>query len=769
MANQRGREYTDEALHPVKFEDDMQSRRRTTSRSEGRRTQGSCGQSETSSSNLFKDIDISRNHGHGTLPIPGRESHTADLQEFDRYVDLIRRADRSITDLLWDDDDESDYVSDGDSIESGNYDSSDSSVRDVAGSLAKIALASAAGASIKQSSRRMVPRCIDTGGLIDDKKADDKKADDDATNDSGKDVEKCQYPFNAKFWEFVRGILTEAVPVGFEELPNKDDVARKNHEDATRFLNKVIAISPLNPIQPAALAQLGGFDEEVVLAELFYGVLVGLVAMKFAPECWQCGSAVSDFDMLGRIPSRMMCNGCGADNFLDSLDGIKCQFLLNSDVLYILAENYACTPSKKSMSYTRLFAAVPATSTGSGYSYCVGTGGDNEIAPALGPGRYRMHCPVAKTDNYLVVRGEARACDEATKLRLKVSDLVYNHKSSTKRRVVEVPHGKIQFDIMPDTRSLFVLWVQSDEDSKTLMHLPEEERPNFTSASRVLHHSIFNSLFQDTQIVAVQRSQFLSIENAVLVFTDIVESTSMYANLGDGPAFKIVRKHFQVLFGAFTKNGGRVVKTIGDAVFASFNTGKAALAAVAEAMILLSSIGVRPDTQKQLEIRVGIHCGRATVVPLNGVNDYFGQTTNIAARVQSAAKSSECFVTESVLEDDDAALEFARITSDSMPFKATPSTEMTLKGVDGKVKARGFRWLGRSRRESDLSGSFMGYHNRKGHKFARREESSSCTNGDDSDSFVTSSFIERPAAMGKRRSSTMDTPQEETTSDHVVY
>ena len=101
------------------------------------------------------------------------------------------------------------------------------------------------------------------------------------------------------------------------------------------------------------------------------------------------------------------------------------------------------------------------------------------------------------------------------------------------------------------------------------MHLPEEERPCYTSASRVLHHSIFNSLFQDTQIVAVQRSQFLSIENVVLVFTDIVESTSMYANLGDGPAFKIVRKHFQVLFGAFTKNGGRVVKTIGDAVFVS--------------------------------------------------------------------------------------------------------------------------------------------------------------------------------------------------------
>ena len=208
------------------------------------------------------------------------------------------------------------------------------------------------------------------------------------------------------------------------------------------------------------------------------------------------------------------------------------------------------------------------------------------------------------------------------------------------------------------------------------------------------------------------------------------------------------------------------------------------MAAVADAMILLSAI-VRPDTNKHLgecsaalcmhrttylqivpllilsmflqtEIRVGIHCGQATVVPLNGVNDYFGQTTNIAARVQSAAKSSECFVTESILEDDDSAAEFARITSDSMPFKATPSTEMTLKGVDGTVKAQGFRWQGRSRRDS--AGSFMSYQNRKGHKYTHRREDSS-TNGDDGDSFVTS-LIERPAAMGKRRSSLMDTPQE---------
>ena len=234
-----------------------------------------------------------------------------------------------------------------------------------------------------------------------------------------------------------------------------------------------------------------------------------------------------------------------------------------------------------------------------------------------------MHCPVAKTDNYLVVGREATDEDKAVELRMKVSDLVHNHKSGQKKKVLNVPHGKIQFDIFPDSRSFFVLWVQRDVDDKKLMYLPEEERAVFTSAAKVIHHPTFNALFEHSQVVAVQRNVSLSISNVVLVFTDIVDSTKLFASLGDGPAFGLVRKHYQVLFGAFTRNGGRVVKTIGDAVMASFTNGRAALTAVSEAMNLLPTIGRRPDNDNFVEIRVGIHSGQVTVVPLNGINGEF--------------------------------------------------------------------------------------------------------------------------------------------------
>ena len=95
--------------------------------------------------------------------------------------------------------------------------------------------------------------------------------------------------------------------------------------------------------------------------------------------------------------------------------------------------------------------------------------------------------------------------------------------------------------------SFFVLWIQKDVDDKKLVYLPEEERAVFTSAAKVIHHPTFNALFEHSQVVAVQRNVSLSISNVVLVFTDIVDSTKLFASLGDGPAFGLVRKHFQVL------------------------------------------------------------------------------------------------------------------------------------------------------------------------------------------------------------------------------
>jgi len=570
----------------------------------------------------FDDVDIGRNHSINL--INGRESHTADLAEFDRYVSRLRMIERG-----------------GEFLGDNN------------------------GLLMRRSS--LPTLCGD---------------DDDDASDVSQDGEMCE-----EFWQFVRGILAKATPMGFTELPDPESVIPKGKKDADAFLVKAVSIGVINPIHPAVIAKESGIDHETVMEELLYATKVGLVDMKWTPECERCGSAVTDACKIGDLPPKACCAGCHFPNVIDTMDKIKVVFHLTQDVLYILADNYACTPSCASMAENALFAAVPATSTGSGFRYSVGCGKD-ELRPVLKPGLYRMHCPVARTDNYLNVLGEAKDDDKPIKLKLRISTIVPSPEPTT----VSVAHGRIHFDVLPDTNSFFVLWIQNNKDEETLFRLPPEERAPYTSATQMLHHSSFQRLFKD-QVVSSDPEALLHITNVVLVFTDVVGSTNLYASLGDGPALHLVRQHYKVLFAAFTRHG-RVVKTIGDAVMASFSSGRHAIEACAESLYNVPKACKLPDGSS-LEIRIGIHCGSAVVVPLNGVNDYFGQTVNISARVEAAAKASECYITEAVLADPDAKAAYEDIIAgknkSSQKFEATPEKQLILKGVKGPVRAQGIR------------------------------------------------------------------------------
>lgn len=58
---------------------------------------------------------------------------------------------------------------------------------------------------------------------------------------------------------------------------------------------------------------------------------------------------------------------------------------------------------------------------------------------------------------------------------------------------------------------------------------------------------------------------------------------------------------------------------------------------------------------EDLVLKIGIHEGPCIAVNLNERQDYFGQTVNIASRVQHLATSNEIFATGAVLGDARAA------------------------------------------------------------------------------------------------------------------
>jgi class 3 adenylate cyclase len=195
-------------------------------------------------------------------------------------------------------------------------------------------------------------------------------------------------------------------------------------------------------------------------------------------------------------------------------------------------------------------------------------------------------------------------------------------------------------------RVLPALWVSSDP----LHHLLGKRRP-FLTAKRLLTNQTFRDLYNTDTLDPNQR---LKITSLTFLFTDLKGSTALYERVGDLVAYDLVRQHFGVLHEIVASEAGAVVKTIGDAVMATFSTPDRALAAalrMREAMVRINTERGNED----LLLKIGIHEGPCLAVRLNNSQDYFGQTVNIAARVQGLASSRAIFVTEPVVEDPNAA------------------------------------------------------------------------------------------------------------------
>lgn len=143
----------------------------------------------------------------------------------------------------------------------------------------------------------------------------------------------------------------------------------------------------------------------------------------------------------------------------------------------------------------------------------------------------------------------------------------------------------------------------------------------------------------------------LAIQRLGFLFTDLAGSTAMYQAVGQARAFRLVEDHFELLRPIIQEHRGAMIKTIGDAIMATFPTGADAFAAA-----LAMQRGVRQlDTAGAADttrfIKIGVHEGPCIAVNANGSLDYFGTTVNVAARVQSEAHGGEVVLTDDVYQE----------------------------------------------------------------------------------------------------------------------
>lgn len=236
----------------------------------------------------------------------------------------------------------------------------------------------------------------------------------------------------------------------------------------------------------------------------------------------------------------------------------------------------------------------------------------------------------------------------------------------------DIHSGKVIVEFENATDQRAALWVMhypltGNEQGSSIRFAP------FLSGKRLLTTQTFRDLFRAE---TVQHEEGIKVHDLTYLFTDLKGSTALYDEIGDPKAYYLVRQHFETLIHVVADNNGALVKTIGDAIMGAFmdplDAVKAAIGMILELEAFNESIN------ETLIIKVGIHKGRSIAVTLNERLDYFGQSVNVASRVQNLADGNDVYITKDIF-DSPGVQEFIN-------EHQTIPEHVTLKGVSEKFQ-----------------------------------------------------------------------------------
>jgi len=163
-----------------------------------------------------------------------------------------------------------------------------------------------------------------------------------------------------------------------------------------------------------------------------------------------------------------------------------------------------------------------------------------------------------------------------------------------------------------------------------------------------------------------------------MLFTDLVGSTELMAQLGDDRAEMVRRTHFRLLRETVAGHGGQEVKSLGDGLMVFFSS---AVEAVACAVAVQRSVQRynRQHEDHQLRARIGLHVGE----PIRDEGDYFGKAVVIARRLCDRAEGGQIIASDLVHS----------LAGSRGSFTFTSLGLLALRGLADPVPAWDIAWL----------------------------------------------------------------------------
>jgi class 3 adenylate cyclase len=421
--------------------------------------------------------------------------------------------------------------------------------------------------------------------------------------------------------------------------------------DLVAMLERMVRDAPdhaLNKINALDLATKEGVGEERIIAALLNAVRLGIFEMSWNVMCPSCAGVLSANKTLKTLDrAQYNCAFCAAgyETTLDNL--VEVTFTVSPRLRKIAAHSPDELPAAEY--YRQIFWSsaidLPADLekllqevTLEGVDLPAGERAI--LSLQLPEGTLIVFDPVTHTAQFLDVKGDKPS--ERQNL-----SMIFNKVQVPVDTVLLRPGPlRLALENRTDSRVLPAVWVAN----QVLDDLLKRRKP-ILNAKRLLTNQTFRDIYRTETLAIGQRLKILSL---TFLFSDLKDSTELYERVGDLVAFDLVGEHFRLLQEIIASERGAVVKTIGDAVMATFETPDRAIAAAIRMREAMSDLGAERHHQS-LRLKMGIHEGSCIAVILNDQQDYFGQTVNIASRVQGLAASRSIVVTEPVIEHAQAS------------------------------------------------------------------------------------------------------------------
>jgi class 3 adenylate cyclase len=430
------------------------------------------------------------------------------------------------------------------------------------------------------------------------------------------------------------------------------------------------AVFRVNPIQ---FGSEKGIAEAEAVDLFLHATLAGLVEMDWALVCPLCSDVVESFRSLNTLHNHFHCTMCHADYEAALDDCIMVTFSVSPAVRRI---RFHDPDSLSAWDYAVIYRGTPVGVTPEGLPWFevikaslrgvarLKPGETVELVVNARPGALIGFDMMSDASFGFVVSGETAAAPQ--RVPIVIDGGAWNPIEGT------LATGSAVFALANQSNRPSVFGILEAPPELAQRGVSLKFAPHL-SGSRLLATQTFRDFFRAEIIRATEG---IAVREITLLFTDLKGSTALYERIGDLNAYMLVQRHFEELQAVTVKHHGAVTKTIGDAVMAAFLNPADAVRAALEMRDAIERLN-EDRAQRDFVLKIGLHRGAAIAVTLNERLDYFGQTVNIAARVQNLAGGDEICMTEEVRS--------APGVDGILSSRSVQRSQAELKGVAGAV------------------------------------------------------------------------------------